>query len=109
MNKEILLYALLFFDVFILFLLALFYMKFRKFLSLPWEEIEESLDKAQRLVERLKELKEKDVKAEINPSDPKDEVIYLFQRGLKIKEISKKTGLSEGEIELILKTQRQKL
>lgn len=58
------------------------------------------------MVDRLKELKEKGAKGERNLSDPREEVILLSQKGLKIKEISKKTGLSEGEIEIILKTQK---
>jgi predicted transposase YdaD len=109
MPKEFLLYALIAFDALILLLLILFYLKFKKLLNLPWEEIEESLDRAHRLVNRLKELKEKGgEEPEPKVFNPKEEVLILLQKGLKVKEIAKKTGLSEGEIELILKTQKGK-
>ncbi len=108
MPKELLLYALVAFDALILLILILFYLKFKKLLNLPWEEIEESLEKAHRLVNRLKELREKGEEPEPKVSNPKEEVLFLLQKGLKVKDIAKKTGLSEGEIELILKTQKGK-
>ncbi len=100
---------LVIFDFIILILLVFFYLRFKKFLSLPWEEIEESLERAQRLVERLKEVKgiEKGVEKVIE--SPKEEVLYFYQKGLSVKEIAKKTGLTEGEIELILKTHKKRL
>ncbi len=106
MNKEYLLWGLILFDVLIIILLILLYLKVKKFLVLPWEEIEESLKRAQTLVERLKELKDAREIADTKPINPKEEVINLYKRGLNIKEIAKKTGLSEGEVELILKSKK---
>jgi len=102
-EKEFLLWGLLAFDIIIIILLIFLYLKVKKFLNLPWEEIEESVKRAQALVEKLKELKEVKEVYDIKNIDPKEEVIYLYKKGLTVKEIAKKTGLSEGEVELILK------
>ncbi|PMP64371.1 MAG: hypothetical protein C0197_00730 [Caldimicrobium thiodismutans] len=106
MNKEFLLWGLLAFDVLIILLLIFLYLKVKKFLSLPWEDIEESIARAQALVEKLKELKDVKGTSDYNPADPKEEVVFWYKKGLKLKEIAKKTGLSEGEVELILKSKK---
>ncbi len=106
MDKEFLLWGLLVFDLLIILLLIFLYLKVKRFLSLPWEDIEESITKAQALVEKLKELKEVKGTFEHITTDPKEEVVLLYKKGLKLKEIAKKTGLSEGEVELILKSKK---
>lgn len=98
------LWGLLAFDIIIILLLVFLYLKVKRFLNLPWEEIEESIKRAQALVEKLKELKDVKEGSENKPLHPKEEVILLYKKGLSIKEIAKKTGLSEGEVELILKS-----
>ncbi|MFN3505282.1 MAG: hypothetical protein ACK4Y7_03625 [Caldimicrobium sp.] len=107
MNKEILIYLLILFDLLILVLLIFLYFKFKKLLNIPLEELEESLDRAHQLVEKLKEIKKGESKVVGEAVfDPKEEVYQLYKKGLKIKEIAKKTGLTEGEIELLLKTKQ---
>lgn len=106
MENVFFLWVLLGFDIVIIILLFFLYLKVKKFLNLPWEEIEESLKRAQALVEKLKELKEVKEVTDIKSTNPKEEVIYLYKKGLTIKEIVKKTGLSEGEVELILKSKK---
>ncbi|MFN3567910.1 MAG: hypothetical protein ACK4UR_03260 [Caldimicrobium sp.] len=109
MPKEILIYLLILFDLLILVLLVFLYFKFKKLLNIPFEELEESLVRAHELVERLKELKKGEGKVVGNSVfDPKEEVYQLYKKGFKIKEIAKKTGLTEGEIELLLKTKQLK-
>lgn len=106
MDKDYLLFSLLVFDVIIVILLILLYLKIKRFLNLPWEEIEESLRRAQGLVEKLRELKDLKEPSDLKISNPKEEIVELYQRGLKIKEIAKRTGMSEGEVELILKSKK---
>lgn len=105
MNKEILVVLLLLFDAAILVFLIFLYLKFKKLLNLPLEELEESIERAHQLVHKLRELKKVDESSSL-PSNPKEEVFRLYQRGLKIKEIAKQTGLTEGEVELLLKTKK---
>ncbi|MFN4131503.1 MAG: DUF6115 domain-containing protein [Caldimicrobium sp.] len=107
MNKELLIVLLLLFDVVILVFLIFLYVKFKKLLNLPIDELEESLERAHQLVNKLKEIKKKEeTSSPVTFSNPKEEVFKLYQRGLKIKEIAKQTGLTEGEVELLLKTKK---
>ncbi len=100
-------FLLLLLDLFIIVMLLVLYFKFKKLLNLPLEELEESLERAHHLVQKLKELK-KEESSQTPGIIPKEEVFRLHQRGLKIKEIAKQTGLSEGEVELLLKTKKLK-
>lgn len=106
MGGNILILILILCDIAILVILVGFYMKFKKLLNLPIEEIEEALERAHQLVEKLKELKKIDTQAKSTLKNPKEEVFQLYQKGLKIREIAKQTGLSEGEVELLLKTKK---
>jgi len=107
MPKEYLIFALFLFDLLILIVLVLLYWKIKRFLSLPWEEIEESILKAQELVDKLKDLKKgKGISDAALTRDPTEEVLLLFQKGLKPKEIAKQLGLSLGEVEVILKKKK---
>lgn len=106
MVKDLTIVVLLILDVLILVFLLFLYLRFKKFLNLPWETIEESLDKAQKLVLRLQEFEERKRDSKEEKFDLREEVLFLHQKGLKVKEISKKTGLSEGEIELIIKSKK---
>ncbi|MCS7199020.1 MAG: hypothetical protein N2327_06735 [Caldimicrobium sp.] len=106
MDKNLILYLLIILDLIILVFLLVLYFKFKRVLTLPWEDIESSLEKAQSLVAKLQELKSQSQR--IGDTDKqaynvKEEVILLYNKGLGIKEIAKRLGLSEGEVEIILK------
>jgi len=102
MSKDLLLYGLILFDLLIIILLVLFYLKIQRFLKLPWEEIEESILKAQELVKNLKELQRQTDKTP-QRSSTEEKILELYREGVNIKEIAKRLQLSVGEVELFLK------
>jgi len=103
MTKDLLLYGLILFDFLIIILLILFYLKIRRFLKLPWEEIEESILKAQELVKNLKELQKQPSITPQRSFSTEEKILELHKEGVNIKEIAKRLQLSVGEVELFLK------
>ncbi|WP_022855117.1 response regulator transcription factor [Thermodesulfobacterium thermophilum] len=86
-----------------------FYLKFKKVFDLPWEEIKESIERAQELVKKLEKLqKASKPLAEGRSKDRsvKDQVFYLSERGLSPKEIAKQLKISEAEVEVILSSKK---
>lgn len=105
MPKDTLIYLLVFFDLLILVFLVLLYYRFKKLLNFPWEELEASIERAQELVEKLREIKREGPKGEISSKEQNHllQVVDLYKKGLNPKEIAKNLGLSTGEVEIILK------
>jgi len=102
MPKDLFLYGLILFDLLIIIILVLFYLKIQKFLKLPWEEIEESILRAEELVKNLKELQRQADKT-LQRSSTEEKILELHKEGVNIKEIAKRLQLSVGEVELFLK------
>jgi hypothetical protein len=101
---NIFLIVLLIIDFIMIMVFVFFYVRFKKVFDLPWEEIKESIEKAQELVKKLEELQGKR-KAGISKSSEgniKERVHKLAREGKSPREIAKKLGLSEAEVELIL-------
>lgn len=103
--KDLLLVILVIFDLIIIIILVYLYIKFKKILTFPWEEFERSLERAQGLVDKLRDLSSSHEKAIVREKagDLEERVIENYQEGLSIREIAKKVGLSAGEVEIILK------
>jgi hypothetical protein len=102
-----LLFFLLIVDFFIVFLFLILYFRLKKFLNLPWDEILEGIEKARDLVFRLEKLKTGlEKRGETEGKRIKDTVLELHKKGLGVKEISRRLKLSEGEVELIIATQK---
>ncbi len=101
---EAFLIVLLIIDILMIIIFIYFYIKLKKVLELPWREIKESVERAQELVSRLEKLKsasEKTTKADI-----KKEIKMLAGQGLTSKEIAKKLGISQAEVELVLASKK---
>lgn len=77
------------------------YFRFKKVFELPWEDINESIEKAQQLVKRLEELRERQ---EVSvPTKPiREQILGLANKGYNSKEIAKMLKLSEAEVEVVL-------
>lgn len=103
--RDLLLTILLVFDIAIIIILVYLYYKFKKILAFPWEEFEQSLEKAQKLVERLRELKSAEERSKEleGAGNIEEKVVQAYREGLSVREISRRVGLSAGEVEIILK------
>ncbi len=99
----IFLIVLVLLDFLMLLFFAFFYVKFRKVLKLPWDEIKESIEKAEALVKKLEEIEKGKKHGTSKTTSIKEEVIRLYREGKPVREISKLLGLSEAEVELIIK------
>ncbi|MDF2953986.1 MAG: hypothetical protein OD816_001231 [Thermodesulfobacterium sp.] len=99
---EFFLILLLIIDIIMIGIFFFFYIRLKKFLELPWEEVRESIEKAKELVERLEKLKP----ASETKMDLKREIRLLAKKGLTPKEIAKKLELSEAEVELVLASKK---
>ncbi len=100
---EFFLILLLIIDVVMIGIFFFFYVRLKKFLELPWEEVRESIERAKELVERLEKLKP----ASETKMDLKREIRLLAKKGLTPKEIAKKLELSEAEVELVLASKKK--
>lgn len=105
MLRDILIYLLVFFDFIILIFLIFLYFRFKKLINFPWEELEASIERAQELVEKLREIKRGSHKGELSSKEQNHliQVVDLYKKGFNPKEIAKNLGLSTGEVEIILK------
>ncbi|PMP65324.1 MAG: hypothetical protein C0190_06850 [Thermodesulfobacterium geofontis] len=102
---QIFLILLLIIDIIMIGVFVFFYMRFKKVFELPWEDIKESIERAQELVNELKKLK---AISEKGPErDLKKEIHLLAQQGYSFKEIAKKLGVSEAEVELVLASKKK--
>ncbi len=101
MGKELLVFFVLILDLVIVILIIVIYFKLKKFLDLPLEEIKESIVRASELVGTLERLKGAQTEEE---EDLKSKVLWMIKQGHTPKEIAKKLGLSQGEVELLLKS-----
>jgi len=108
MGKDVIIWLLLILDIVLIGLIFWFYLKIKRFLELPWDEVKESILRAEELVKNLERLG--------NPSQspqssalPKEQVIALFKQGFSPKEIARKLGISQGEVELLLKSKGFKI
>ena len=96
---------LLIIDIIMIGVFVFFYIRFKKVFELPWEDIKESIEKAQELVEELKKLRALPDKG--SEKDLKKEIHLLAQQGYSFKEIAKKLGVSEAEVELVLSSKKK--
>jgi DNA-directed RNA polymerase specialized sigma24 family protein len=96
---------LLIIDIIMIGAFVFFYIRFKKVFELPWEDIKESIEKAQELVEELKKLRAIPDKG--SERDLKKEIHLLAQQGYSFKEIAKKLGVSEAEVELVLSSKKK--
>jgi predicted transcriptional regulator len=103
---QALLILLLIIDIIMIGAFVFFYIKFKKVFELPWEDIKESIEKAQELVEELKKLRAFPDKGSAE-RDLKKEIHLLAQQGYSFKEIAKKLGVSEAEVELVLSSKKK--
>ncbi|RKX59726.1 MAG: hypothetical protein DRP29_04020 [Thermodesulfobacteriota bacterium] len=97
---------LLIIDFLILIIFVFIYSKFKKFMELPWEEIRESVERAQELVKKLEELQQNK-----EYTDKKEIINLVYQlnnQGYSIREIARKLRISEAEVEIILSSKRNK-
>ncbi|WP_028840746.1 hypothetical protein [Thermodesulfobacterium hveragerdense] len=86
-----------------------FYLKFKKVFDLPWEEVKESIERAQELVKKLEELQKTSkplTEGKFKDRSVKEQVFYLSDRGLSPKEIAKQLKISEAEVEVILSSKK---
>ena len=102
---QALLILLLIIDIIMIGAFVFFYIRFKKVFELPWEDIKESIERAQELVEELRKLRAIPDKG--SEKDLKKEIHLLAQQGYSFKEIAKKLGISEAEVELVLSSKKK--
>ncbi len=96
---DLLLILLFIIDIILIVIFLFFYFRFKKVLELPWDEIKESIERAQELVIRLEKLqKEK--------SELKKQIYMLAEDGLSAKEIARRLHLPTAEVEIILASKK---
>lgn len=83
------------------------YFRFKKVFELPWEDIKESIEKAQQLVRRLEELRERERQEVSVPTKPiREQILGLANKGYNSKEIARILKLSEAEVEVVLASKK---
>jgi hypothetical protein len=103
MGKDVIIWLLLALDIVLIGLIFWFYLKIKRFLELPWDEVKESILRAEELVRTLERLGNP-TKGPQSSSLPTEEAIALFKKGFSPREIARKLGISQGEVELLLKS-----
>lgn len=103
MGKEVIIWILLALDLVLIGLIFWLYLKIKRFLELPWDEVKESILRAEELVRTLERLGNPSQSAQ-SLALPTEEAIALFKKGFSPKEIARKLGISQGEVELLLKS-----
>jgi hypothetical protein len=108
MGKYVIIWLLLALDLVLIGLIFWFYLKIKRFLELPWDEIKESILRAEELVRTLERLGNP-TQGPQSSSLPTEEAIALFKQGYSPRQIAKKLGISQGEVELLLKSKGFKI
>ncbi len=108
MGKDLIIWLLLVLDIALTGLIFWFYFKIRRFLELPWDEVKESILRAEELVRTLERLADPYPRPQ-SSTPPTEEVIALFKQGFTPRQIAKKLGISQGEVELLLKSKGFKI
>jgi hypothetical protein len=108
MGKYLIIWLLLALDLVLIALIFWFYLKIKRFLELPWDEIKESILRAEELVRTLERLGNS-TQGPQSSALPTEEAIALFKKGFSPKEIARKLGISQGEVELLLKSKGFKI
>ncbi len=103
MGKELIIWLLLILDTVLVGLIFWFYFKIKKVFEVPWEEVKESILRAEELVKTLERLgaPHRDVQ---RTAPSTEEVLALYRQGFSPKDIAKRLGISQGEVELLLKS-----
>jgi len=108
MEKNVIILVLLLLDLILIGLIFWFYLKIKKFLEFPWDEVKESILKAEELVRTLEKLGKPSQDSQ-SSALPLEEVLALFKQGFSPRQIAKKLGISQGEVELLLKSKGFKI
>jgi hypothetical protein len=108
MGKYVIIWLLLALDLVLIGLIFWFYLKIKRFLELPWDEVKESILRAEELVRTLERLGNP-TQGPQSSSLPTEEAIALFKQGYSPRQIAKKLGISQGEVELLLKSKGFKI
>jgi|YNPBryunderm2012_1023409.scaffolds.fasta_scaffold16421_2 hypothetical protein len=108
MGKYVIIWLLLALDLVLIGLIFWFYLKIKRFLELPWDEFKESILRAEELVRTLERLGNP-TQGPQSSSLPTEEAIALFKQGYSPRQIAKKLGISQGEVELLLKSKGFKI
>jgi len=108
MGKYVIIWLLLALDLVLIGLIFWFYLKIKRFLELPWDEVKESILRAEELVRTLERLGNP-TEGPQSSSLPTEEAIALFKQGYSPRQIAKKLGISQGEVELLLKSKGFKI
>jgi len=108
MGKYLIIWLLLALDLVLIGLIFWFYLKIKRFLELPWDEVKESILRAEELVRTLERLGNP-TQGPQSSSLPTEEAIALFKQGYSPRQIAKKFGISQGEVELLLKSKGFKI
>jgi len=108
MEKNVIIWVLLLLDLILIGLIFWFYLKIKKFLELPWDEVKESILRAEELVRTLEKLGKPSLDSQ-SSTPPLEEVLALFKQGFSPRQIAKKLGISQGEVELLLKSKGFKI
>ncbi len=94
-------------DIIIIITLIVFYFKFKKIYELPWEEIKESIERAQELVKKLREIeKEKKTYETQLKTEVREKVLLLANQGYTSRDIARRLKITEAEVELILASKK---
>ena len=108
MGKYLIIWLLLALDLVLIGLIFWFYLKIKRFLELPWDEVKESILRAEELVRTLERLGNP-TQGPQSSSLPTEEAIALFKQGYSPRQIARKLGISQGEVELLLKSKGFKI